>query len=180
MAFYCLYMLKIALELALKVDPVYEDMASKFFEHFVLISDAMNALTEGKEGLWDAQDTFFYDALKQDNERIPLKVRSLVGLTPLFATGVISGEHMVKLKGYTFNRFRKEFPFWKKVSDLRSVYSFKKRTEWFLEHRKDLANQISLLHRKDENGKKNTKETARFYLLAIPNKERIDVRFQLP
>jgi len=94
MAFYCLYMLKIAVELALKVtrfpiniflltswqsccevDPVYEDMASKFFEHFVLISDAMNALTEGKQGLWDSKDGFFYDSLKIDGHNIPLKVR---------------------------------------------------------------------------------------------------------
>jgi len=99
MAFYCLYMLKIAIELALKVDPVYEDMASKFFEHFVLIADAMNALTEGRQGLWDAEDGFFYDVLAVNNHRVPLKVRSLVGLTPLFATGTLPSQIMKKLKG---------------------------------------------------------------------------------
>jgi hypothetical protein len=141
-------MLKIAVELALKVDPVYEDMASKFFEHFVLIADAMNALTEGKTGLWDPEDGFFYDSLNYGNRNLPLKVRSLVGLTPLFATGTITETTMKKLKG------------------------FSKRTEWFLEHRKDLGKQISLL---DEQAQHDCAVgNPRLYLLSIPNKERIE------
>lgn len=75
-------------------------MASKFFEHFVLIADAMNALTEGKQGLWDKEDGFFYDSLVANGTTYPLKVRSLVGLTPLFATGTLPGHIMRKLKGY--------------------------------------------------------------------------------
>lgn len=76
-------------------------MASKFFEHFVLIADAMNALTEGKQGLWDKEDGFFYDSLVAKGKTYPLKVRSLVGLTPLFATGTLPGHIMRKLKGYS-------------------------------------------------------------------------------
>jgi hypothetical protein len=82
MGFYCLTMLSIALELA-EADPVYEDMASKFFEHFVAISDAMNSL--GGTGLWDEQDGFYYDQLKVDGQQIPLRTRSLVGLITLIA-----------------------------------------------------------------------------------------------
>ena len=55
---------------------MYEDMASKFFEHFVLIADAMNALTEGKQGLWDPEDGFFYDSLSFGDKNVPLKVNS--------------------------------------------------------------------------------------------------------
>ena len=62
MAFFCVIMLDMALELALHYDPIYEDMASKFFEHFVYIVDAMNNL--GGEGLWDEEDGFYYDALR--------------------------------------------------------------------------------------------------------------------
>src|SRR6185436_11383267 len=77
MASYCGSMLAIALELA-KEEPAYEDMASKFFEHFVRISDAMNTL--GGTGLWDEEDGFYYDRLHVDGRGTPLKVRSMVGL----------------------------------------------------------------------------------------------------
>src|SRR3989442_3148781 len=82
MAFYCATMLSMALELA-KEDPVYEDMASKFFEHFVRITDAMNTL--GGTGLWDEGDGFYYDQLHVDGRHIPLRIRSMVGLIPLYA-----------------------------------------------------------------------------------------------
>ena len=108
MGFYCLTMLSIALELA-EADPVYEDMASKFFEHFIAIADAMNSL--GGTGLWDEQDGFYYDQLKVDGRQIPLRTRSLVGLIPLIAVEVIETSQIEKMPG------------------------FKKRMEWFLGYR---------------------------------------------
>jgi mannosylglycerate hydrolase MGH1-like protein len=111
MGFYCLTMLSIALELA-EADPVYEDMASKFFEHFIGITDAMNSL--GGTGLWDEQDGFYYDQLKVDGRQIPLRTRSLVGLIPLIAVEVIETSQIEKLPG------------------------FKKRMAWFLGYREDL------------------------------------------
>ena len=78
MGFYCLTMLSMALELA-ENNPVYEDMASKFFEHFIHIADAMNTL--GGTGLWENEDGFYYDKLKRRRpDEIPLRTRSLVGL----------------------------------------------------------------------------------------------------
>ena len=74
----------IALELAAKVDRIYEDIASKFFEHFLYIAHAINGI--GGEGLWDQDDEFFYDRLSlPDGQSIPMRVRSMVGLIPLFA-----------------------------------------------------------------------------------------------
>ncbi len=64
MAFFCVIMLDIALELALYYDPIYEDMASKFFEHFVYIVDAMNNIGGRADGLWDSEDGFYYDHLR--------------------------------------------------------------------------------------------------------------------
>jgi Glycosyl hydrolase family 63 C-terminal domain len=117
MAFYCLTMLSIALELA-EMNPVYEDMASKFFEHFIGITDAMNTL--GGSGLWDEEDGFYYDQLKTPGGRqIPLKTRSLVGLLPLIAVEVLETAQIEKLPG------------------------FKKRMEWFLDYREDLKPTIT-------------------------------------
>ena len=119
MAFFCVTMLDIALELALE-NPVYEDMASKFFEHFVAIVDAMNNLGGG-EGLWDKEDGFYYDHLVSDNCTEPLKVRSMVGLIPLYACLVLEDKVVQKLKG------------------------FRKRLDWFLKNRKDLGDQVQPL-----------------------------------
>ena len=116
MGFYCLTMLSIALELA-EADPVYEDMASKFFEHFIGISDAMNSL--GGTGLWDEQDGFYYDQLKVDGRQIPLRTRSLVGLIPLIAVEVVETSQIEKMPG------------------------FKKRMDWFLGYRGDLNSLIT-------------------------------------
>jgi hypothetical protein len=116
MGFYCLAMFSMALELA-EADPVYEDMASKFFEHFIAISDAMNSL--GGTGLWDEQDGFYYDQLKADGQQIPLRTRSLVGLIPLIAVEVIETSQIEKMPG------------------------FKKRMEWFLGYRSDLLPLIT-------------------------------------
>ncbi len=119
MAMYCLNMLAIALELS-KEDRVYEDVASKFFEHFVYISDAMNNLGEEKTELWNERDGFYYDVLHLPSERnIPIRLRSMVGLIPLFAVETLE-------KGW-----------------LDELPEFKKRTEWFFENRPDLTEDIA-------------------------------------
>jgi Mannosylglycerate hydrolase MGH1-like glycoside hydrolase domain len=116
MAFFCATMLSIALELA-RDNPATEDMASKFFEHFIAIADAMN--TQGGTGLWDEQDGFYYDQLRADGRILPLKVRSLVGLIPLLAVEILDDELIQGLPG------------------------FKKRMDWFLENRPELNEIIS-------------------------------------
>ena len=86
---YSLNLMRIALELALN-DHVYEDIASKFFEHFLYIAEAMTNIGGDGIGLWDEEDEFYYDVLHlPDGERIPLRVRSMVGLIPLFAVEVL-------------------------------------------------------------------------------------------
>ncbi len=120
MAFYCGTMLSMALELA-EGDPVYEDIASKFFEHFVAIADAMNRL--GGSGLWHEEDGFYYDQLLVHGRTVPLRLRSLVGVIPLFAVEFIEEGRLDRLPG------------------------FAKRTRWFLENRKDLAAHISYMAR---------------------------------
>ena len=116
MAFFCATMLSIALELA-RDNPATEDMASKFFEHFIAIADAIN--TQGGTGLWDEEDGFYYDQLCVGERIIPLKVRSLVGLIPLLAVEILDDELNQGLRG------------------------FKKRMDWFLENRPDLSQLIS-------------------------------------
>jgi hypothetical protein len=119
MAFYCATMLSMALELA-RTEPAYEDMASKFFEHFVHIADAMNAL--GEAGLWDERDGFYYDEihLRDGVEReIPLRVRSMVGLLPLIAVEVLE------------------------QSTIDHLPAFKKRMRWFIENRRDLMSGVT-------------------------------------
>jgi hypothetical protein len=118
MAFYCTTMLAMSLELA-RTNPAYEDVASKFFEHFVAIADAMNTL--GGQGLWDETDGFYYDQLRADGTQIPLKIRSMVGLIPLVAVTVLDQINISHLPG------------------------FQKRMRWFLENRRDLAKQISYM-----------------------------------
>ncbi|HEX6884655.1 MAG TPA: glucosidase [Planctomycetota bacterium] len=118
MAFYCGTMLSMALELA-RHDPSYEDLASKFFEHYVSIVDAMNSL--GGTGLWDEQDGFYYDELHMGAEILPLRVRSLVGLIPLIAVEILERDTIARLPG------------------------FQKRMEWFLRNRTDLARHIGYL-----------------------------------
>jgi hypothetical protein len=91
MAFYATTMTSIALELS-RENPATEDVASKFFEHFVAIADAMNTL--GGTGLWDEDDGFYYDQLYVEGRSTPLKVRSLVGAIPLIAVEVIDSEQV--------------------------------------------------------------------------------------
>src|SRR5215472_11049892 len=86
MGMYCLNLLAIAMELASE-DPVYEDVASKFWEHFLYIANAINHLGSDGLGMWDEEDGFYYDVLHMPNGggHVPLRVRSIVGLIPLFA-----------------------------------------------------------------------------------------------
>ncbi|HWW94228.1 MAG TPA: glucosidase, partial [Vicinamibacteria bacterium] len=118
MGMYCLNMLAIALELA-REDPVYEDVASKFFEHFVYICRAMNDIGGSGLELWNAEDGFYYDVLHLPGGRhFPLKVRSMVGLIPLFAVEILDSHMVDRLPG------------------------FKRRMQWFLENRPDFAVQV--------------------------------------
>ncbi len=118
MAFYCGTMLSIALELA-RTNRAYEDMASKFFEHFIAIVDAMNRLGGG--GLWNEEDGFYYDQMHVGDRTIPLRVRSLVGVMPLIAAEIVEQTVIDELPG------------------------FKKRMEWFLRNRADLARHIGYM-----------------------------------
>ncbi len=129
MAMYSLNMMRISLELAAE-NPVYQSLATKFFEHYLYISAAM--VNMGCEGisLWDEEDRFFYDVLNlPDNRKIPLKVRSLVGLIPLFAVEVLDDDILTANPEFT------------------------RRLEWFLENRPQLA---SLVSRWKEMGKRDT------------------------
>jgi hypothetical protein len=125
MAFYCGTMLSIALELA-EHDPAYEDIASKFFEHYVAIAEAMNRI--GGTGLWHEADGFYYDQVLTHGEVTPLCLRTMVGIIPLFAVEVIEEAKIARLKG------------------------FSRRTRWFLERRRDLAGQITYLERQEGKG----------------------------
>ena len=143
MAFYCLTMLSMALELAWgekRVRPAYEDMASKFFEHFIQIADAMNRL--GGTGLWDEADGVYYDQLEFDHTVVPLKTRSLVSLLPLIAVEVLEENTLRRLPG------------------------FAKRLHWFLKHRPDLAKHIAYCDPDCPGGHRRR-------LLAIPSRERL-------
>lgn len=100
MAMFSLNMLDIALEIAME-DKAYEDVCTKFFEHFVYISEAFNKMGHDEVTPWDEQDGFFYDLLALPNKSyIPVKIRSLVGLISIFATTIISKEKLEKLKGF--------------------------------------------------------------------------------
>jgi hypothetical protein len=119
MAMYTLNLMRIAIELA-QENHVYEDIATKFFEHFLSIADAMANMGEGGVGLWDEQDQFFYDVLRlPDGSDVPLRVRSMVGLIPLFAVEVIDQAVLDKLP------------------------DFAQRLKWFLNYRPNLAKLVS-------------------------------------
>jgi hypothetical protein len=143
MAFYCGTMLSMALELA-SDDPAYGDIASKFFEHFIAISDAINNF--GGTGLWDQLDGFYYDQLSTDDRTTPLRIRSLVGIMPLIAVEVLDEQVIRKLPG------------------------FKKRMEWFLKYRMDLAQHVSYDYSEEHSSS--------LYLLAIPSKDRLQRMLQ--
>jgi hypothetical protein len=118
MAMYTLNLLAIALELA-REDATYEDVASKFFEHFIYIADAMNNIGTENYSLWDEAEGFYFDVLHMnDGTHFPVKVRSMVGLIPLFAVETLDTETVDRLPG------------------------FKRRMQWFIENRPDLTNSI--------------------------------------
>ncbi len=118
MAMYCLNLLAIALELAV-TDDSYEDVATKFWEHFVYIADAMNNFGQEGISLWSEDDGFYYDVLHLHGERnMPLKVRSMVGLIPLFAVTTIDSE------------------------TLNALLDFKQRFEWFIKNRPNLTANV--------------------------------------
>ena len=119
MAMYALNLMRIALELA-QHNNVYEDVATKFFEHFLHIAEAMSTFGADGVGLWDDADKFFYDVLHTpDGRTTPLKVRSMVGLIPLFAVETLEPELLER------------------------VPEFAARLEWFLNYRPDLAKLVS-------------------------------------
>ena len=121
MGMYCMNMLSIAIELAMEM-PVYEDIATKFFEHFLRIAEAMNHVGSKDIGLWDEEDGFYYDVLHLPNgDHHPLRIRSTVGLAPLFAVATADewlGERLPTLR---------------------------QRVQWFLAHRPDLAENVASL-----------------------------------
>lgn len=139
MAFYCVTMMQMALELALE-NPAYEDLASKFFEHFIAIVDAMNEI--GGSGLWEEEDGFYYDEMMLNQKSTPLRIRSLVGLIPLYAVESLDEKTIDRMPG------------------------FKRRFDWFVANRPDLAQHISCVERKDTHG-------SRLRLLAIASRERL-------
>ncbi|MEZ5355342.1 MAG: glucosidase [Bryobacteraceae bacterium] len=121
MAMYCLNLLAIALELASE-DPTYEDVASKFWEHFLYIAHAINHLGEGDAALWDEHDGFFYDLLHlPGGSHASLKTRSMVGLIPLFAVETLEPALLEKLPG------------------------FRRRLDWFVHNRRDLTANVACM-----------------------------------
>jgi len=120
MAMYCLNLLRISLELAALHDHVYEDIATKFFEHFLAIAAAINGVGDDTLGLWDETDQFYYDHLNlPDGANVPIKIQSAVGLLPLFVVEVLDPEVLKQLPAFTA------------------------RMEWYLKHRPELAALIS-------------------------------------
>jgi hypothetical protein len=129
MAMYSLNLVRIATELT-SYDDAYADIASKFFEHFIYIVGAMSNLGQHNEGLWDDEDGFFYDQLRSPDGTVQkMKVRSIVGLIPLFATEVLDD------------------------TDIVNSPVFKDRMKWFENNRPDLASLVSRWNEKNDEGK---------------------------
>lgn len=129
MAMYALNMMRIAMELA-TYNPVYEDMAIKFFEHYLYIAEAMENIGNETNGLWNKDDGFFYDLLQlPDGSSVNLKLRSIVGLIPMFAVEVI--EHSL----------------------LEKLPNFRKRMDWVLHNKKDLTQLVSKWYVEGEGNK---------------------------
>jgi hypothetical protein len=129
MAMYTLNLLTIALELA-REEPAYEDLASKFWEHFIYIANAMNNISSENIGLWDEQDGFYYDVLHASGAHLPLRVRSVVGLIPLFAVQTV--------EAYVLDAFP----------------NFKRRLVWFVTNRVDLTGDIATMRTPGTLGRK--------------------------
>ncbi|HSH01971.1 MAG TPA: glucosidase [Anaerolineae bacterium] len=129
MGAYCLQLMEIALELA-EENPVYQDTATKLFEHFLRIASAMTDIGDNHHNLWDEQDGFFYDALHLPNgQAIPIRVRSIVGLLPLFAVMTIEDD-----------RFQ-------------TLPTFRRRVQWFLDNRPHLSGNMASIHEPGQGGR---------------------------
>jgi hypothetical protein len=143
MAMYSLDMMAIALELA-DEDPAYEDVASKFWEHFIYIARAMNHMGDDGLSLWNEEDGFFYDVLhSSDGSSMPLRVRSMVGLMPLYAVQTMSPEL------------------------LDAMPAFKRRLEWFITNRSDLIGNMACMRTRGK------KQRRLFSVATRPQLERI-------
>ena len=141
MAFYCAGMLSIAFELASE-DPVYADIASKFFEHYIAIGHAMN--TAGGSGLWDEEDGFYYDRLTCGDDVSVMKLRSMVGLVPLFSVDVLEDRTIDRLP------------------------NFRKRMRWFLKNRREMLEGLTYMEQDCPDGETGLR------LLAIPTREKLE------
>jgi Glycosyl hydrolase family 63 C-terminal domain len=118
MGLYCSVMLQIALELAHQRSKAYEDIASKFFEHYIAVIDAINSI--GGTGLWDEEEGFYFDQLEHnDGHSMAMKVRSMVGIAPLFAVCIM------------------------KRDTVKGLVDFERRTQWFLQNKKQLSEYVS-------------------------------------
>ena len=152
MAMYSLTMLKIAIEL-MPHDTAYEDIASKFFEHFLYIAGAVN----GKGGLWDETDGFYYDALQvPGGQELALRVRSIVGLIPLFAVATIEQEEIDRMPG------------------------FKRRMNWFIENRPDLTSNIASISRQGQSDRRLLAVVQRAKLIRLLNRMLDETEFLSP
>jgi len=146
MAYYCSSMLSIAFELA-DGNPAYEDMASKFFEHYVSIAEAMNSL-DGT-GLWDETDGFYYDHLHLNGHSMPLRIRSIVGLIPLLTVDVLYDDVIERLPG------------------------FSKRMNWFLNDRPELGAFMTCMARQSSDQLSSAQSEEGLRLLGIPTRDRL-------
>ena len=143
MGMYCLNMLAIALELA-RSKPAYEDVATKFFEHFIYIANAINGDTYDGDGLWDEEDGFYYDQIHLPDETyIPMKIRSFVGLIPLYAVETLEADLL-------------EHP---------NLRRFRRRMEWFIKYRPELVKNIASLTKPGQKERR---------LLSLVNKEQLE------
>jgi hypothetical protein len=143
MAMYTLNLLAIAMELA-SFDPSYEDVASKFWEHFVYIAHAMAHRGQDGVSLWDDMDGFFYDVLKfPDGRKYPMRIRSMVGLIPLFAVETLDPGMLERLPG------------------------FKRRMEWFIDNRPDLVGHLACMRAPGRGQKRLLSVTTREQLQRI-------------
>jgi hypothetical protein len=148
MGMFCLNMLAIAVELAHE-DPAYEDVASKFWEHFLYIAHAINHLGDDGAGMWSEEDGFFYDVLHMpDGKHVPMCLRSMVGLIPLFAVETLDSQFVDRLSG------------------------FKRRMEWFIEHRQDLTANVACMDSHGEGAR-------RLLSIVTPDQLRRVLRFML-
>ncbi|ADB38323.1 conserved hypothetical protein [Spirosoma linguale DSM 74] len=156
MAMYALNMMRIALELA-RHDPVYDEMATKFFDHFLYIAGAITHIGNTNVGLWDEEDAFFYDQLRMEDGTIyRMKVRTLVGLIPMFAVEVLDAEL------------------------LQANPEFVKRMVWFQGHRPDLYHQVSRYAEKGVDEKRLLSLLRGFRLKALLAKVLDETEFLSP